>query len=120
MEVYMIRSIICALSLLLCGVGASAHAQEFRGTITGEVTDTSGAPVAGAKVIGTSLERNQPVETVTNSAGRYIFPFLLPGKYQLSVEKEGFKRFTREGIDVSSADRLGVNITLRSEERRVG
>src|SRR5262245_43946052 len=113
MEVYMIRSIICALSLLLCEVGASAHAQEFRGTITGEVTDTSGAPVAGAKVIGTSLERNQPVETVTNSAGRYIFPFLLPGKYQLSVEKEGFTRFTREGIEVNSADRLGVNITLQ-------
>lgn len=102
---------ICLLLLFLCLAGTSL-AQEFRGAVTGEVTDPSGAPVAGAKVTVTSVERNIATETTTNSAGRYTIQFLLPGKYQLAVEKNGFKRFVRESLDVQSADRLGVDVKL--------
>ena len=92
--------------LLFFGLAGAVFAQEFRGTVTGEVTDASGAPVEGAKVVVTSVERNIAIETTTNSAGRYTVQFLLPGKYQLAVEKNGFKRFVRENLDVQSADRL--------------
>src|SRR5262245_30575878 len=109
----MIRWVICALSLLLCGLGNSVFAQEFRGTITGEVTDQSGAPLESAKVILTNVERNIPTETTTNSAGRYTVQYLLPGNYQLAVEKNGFKRFVREKIVINSADRLGLDIALQ-------
>ena len=106
----MIRSIW--LLLLFFGLAGASLAQEFRGTVTGEVTDPSGAPVAGAKVTVTSVERNISTETTTNSAGRYTIQFLLPGKYHLAVEKNGFKRFVRESLDVQSADRLGVDVRL--------
>ena len=106
----MIRTVLCLL--FLCALACSALAQEFRGTITGDVTDQSGAPIANAKIILTSIERNQTTDTVTNAAGRYTVQFLLPGKYKLTVEKEGFKRFVREDIDITSADRLGLDVKL--------
>ncbi|HWB98230.1 MAG TPA: TonB-dependent receptor [Bryobacteraceae bacterium] len=87
-------------------------AQEFRATISGEVTDPGGAAVEGARVIATSLERNVPYEATTNSAGRYVVQFLLPGKYVLTVEKAGFKKFVREEVNVLSADKLAIDIRL--------
>ena len=109
----MIRLVICTLSLLFCGLGNNAFGQEFRGTITGAVTDSSGAPVEGAKVILTSVERNIPTEAMTNSAGRYTLQSLLPGIYQLTVEKNGFKRFVHEKIVINSADKLGMDVMLQ-------
>ena len=87
-------------------------AQEFRASVSGEVIDPAGAAVEGARVVALSLERNIPYEAATNSSGRYIIQFLLPGKYTLTVEKAGFKRFIRDGITLLSADKLAVDVTL--------
>ncbi len=108
----MIRQIFHLTVLLLCGLCGSVLAQEFKGTITGDVTDPSGAPIAGAKVTATSVERNLATETTTNAAGRYTVQSLLPGKYELVVERSGFKRFVRTDLDITSADRLGVDVKL--------
>jgi hypothetical protein len=101
------RTLITVLAISTC-----VYAQEFRASISGTVTDPSGAPVAGARVVVTSVERNTPQETQTNEAGRYIVQFLLPGQYTISVEREGFKKGVREGIRLSSADRAGIDIGL--------
>lgn len=88
------------------------RAQEFRATISGEVTDPTGAAVEGARVVAHSVERNIPYESVTNSAGRYVIQFLLPGSYTITVEKAGFKKFIRDGISLLSADKLAVDVAL--------
>ena len=98
--------------LLVCAVLTAALAQEFRASITGIVTDPSGAPVGGAGVVVTSVERNTTTTTATNAAGVYTVSFLLPGKYNLTVEKAGFKKFVREGISLGSADKLGLDVSL--------
>src|SRR6185312_9178601 len=72
--------------------------QEFRAGISGEVADPSGAAVVAAKVVARSVERNVSYEAVTNSAGRYVIQFLPPGTYTITVEKEGFHKFVREGV----------------------
>ncbi|MGH7488690.1 MAG: carboxypeptidase-like regulatory domain-containing protein, partial [bacterium] len=77
-----------------------------------EITDPAGAAVAGAKVVAVSVERNVPYEATTNSAGRYIIQFLLPGKYTVTAEKDGFKKFVREDVALSSADKLSLDVTL--------
>jgi hypothetical protein len=97
---------LLALSIL------SLQAQEFRATISGLVTDPSGAPVSGAKVIVTSVERNVVYDATTNEAGRYITRFLPPGNYNLAVEKTGFKKAVRDGITLSAVDRLGLDIQM--------
>lgn len=77
------------------------HAQfAQRGSISGVVTDPSGAITAGVRVTVTDLQRNQSSGTTTDSAGRYAFSELVQGKYQLVVEANGFKKSISEPIAV--------------------
>jgi hypothetical protein len=60
----------------------------------------------------TSVERNTSTETLTNSAGRYLVQFLLPGQYTVIAEKPGFKKTVHAGLKLEAADRLALDITL--------
>ncbi|MBI2684840.1 MAG: carboxypeptidase regulatory-like domain-containing protein [Acidobacteria bacterium] len=98
------------LSLLFaCGLLVG---QEFRANISGTVTDPTGAPVAGARVEAISVERMVRYDAVSNDAGIYLIRFLPPGKYSVTVQKEGFKRAQRDGLEAQGADRLGLDIRL--------
>jgi hypothetical protein len=99
---------------LFCALSAgSALAQEVRASISGIVTDPSGAPVAGASVVVTSIATNSRVTTATNDTGYYLTPFLTPGGYTLSVEKPGFRKFVRENIVLESLDKARVDVELQ-------
>ncbi len=87
-------------------------AQEFRSTLTGIVSDPSGASVAGAKVTAIEESTNTRYETVTNSDGLYTFPLLLQGTYQLTAEVKGFKRYSQSGIIIGTDTRVGQNVML--------
>jgi hypothetical protein len=97
---------------LLLTASSVLFAQEFRATISGQVTDQSGAAVVGAKVTAVSVERNVPYEAVTNSSGRYLIQFLLPGNYTLTSEQSGFKKYVREGISLLASDKAVLDIKL--------
>ena len=113
---------------LLAGllISGAVFAQEFRASVAGQVTDSTGATVPGAEVVVTSLERNTSFRTVSNSAGRYVLEFLLPGHYTLTAEKSGFMvgdiLIALEGQTVSSTDdiqrvldpdQIGKAVTVR-------
>jgi outer membrane receptor protein involved in Fe transport len=100
------------IAAILLAVAFAATAQEFRGSISGLISDPSGAPVAGARVTLTSVERNISQNTVTTDAGVYSLQYLLPGQYTIAVEREGFKKTVREGIRVSSSDHIGLDLRL--------
>lgn len=87
-------------------------AQEFRATIEGRVTDTSGAAVAGAKVVATSVERNVPSETVSDSDGHYLISYLTPGDYVLTVEKAGFQKIEQKGVTLTVAAHATLDFSL--------
>ncbi|MGH9754851.1 MAG: carboxypeptidase-like regulatory domain-containing protein [Blastocatellia bacterium] len=106
------RRIVSLFSILILGLTLTALAQEFRATISGDVVDESGSPVEGAKVVVTNIEKNTTTETITNSSGRYVVQFLPPGKYQVAVEKSGFKKFVRGEIVLSAADRIAIDVKL--------
>ena len=83
-------SILLAASLL--------PAQEFRGTIQGDVTDPTRASVANASValrnIDTAIER-----TISSDvAGHYLFAFVAPGNYSVTVRAPGFKTTVRDSV----------------------
>jgi hypothetical protein len=98
-------------SALLLFASASLS-QEFRGSITGIVSDPTGSPVANARVVARSTTRNTVAEAASNETGRYLIQFLLPDTYTVTVEKEGFKKFAREALRVGATDRLGLDATL--------
>ena len=76
------------------------HGQTAQGSITGLVTDASGAAVVGATVTLTDMGTSHKTTQLSRSDGRFQFVNLVPGTYQVDVEKQGFKHFTRTGVVV--------------------
>jgi len=101
-------------ALLALSLGLSqAYGQEVRASITGSVTDPSGAPVAGAAVSVTNVATNATVTAETNETGNYLTPYLAPGTYVLKIEHLGFRQFVRENIVLQSLDRPRVDAQLQ-------
>ena len=90
-----------------------ATAQEITGTITGTVTDQSGAAIPGLTVTVRNLGTNAAQTVVTDPNGVYVATLLPPGRYEVVLELAGFKRFVRSNLELSVNDRLGVNIVLQ-------
>ncbi len=91
---------------------APAAAQESRGSITGKVSDTSGAIVPGVAVTATNVATNLAVGATTDSGGSYSLLYLPAGRYAVGAELSGFKKVVRNGIEVRVGDRLILNLTL--------
>src|SRR5229473_3146180 len=106
-----LRHCLCALAL--CAITASASAaQEFFGTITGRINDSSGGRLPGVTVTATNVATNVASTTVTNTEGAYTIPYLTPGSYTLKVELSGFKKAVREHVEVRIGDRLALDFNL--------
>jgi hypothetical protein len=103
----MLRRIL-AIALFAC----LAQAQEFRSTLSGRVTDPSGAVVPAAKVAAIKADTNSRFETVANSDGLYTIPFLPPGPYTVMADATGFKKYVQEGIQIGTDTRVAQDITL--------
>ena len=84
------------------------------GTITGTVADPSGAVVPGVTVTLTSPVLLTPRTIVTDTAGGYAFQSLPLGDYTASYELSGFKKVLREGLTVTAARTLTVDVTLEA------
>jgi hypothetical protein len=107
------RPFITTLCLLLT-LGPAAAAQQTRGTITGTVTDSAGAVVPDAAVTVTNTATNTSAATRTTGEGAYTVPFLLPGRYTVTVEAAGFKKLVRPEVEVNVGARLGLDLTLET------
>jgi Carboxypeptidase regulatory-like domain len=103
-------------ALVLCAVDSFALAQEFRGSISGRVTETSDAVVANARVIVTNTATNTATTTTTNENGVFNVQFLNPGQYSILVEASGFKKLMREKVEVRVGDKLEFNLVLEVGE----
>ena len=103
---------VAAIGLAFLAVAAPAFSQEFRSTISGAVTDPTGAAVPNAQVKAREIRTNSKSETVTDASGQYAIPFLVPGQYQLTIISAGFKEYVRKDITLSSADHIVLDARL--------
>src|SRR5262249_15022151 len=85
---------------------------EARSTILGRVTDETGGVIAGAAVEAINIETGVHSTALTNASGDFLFPFLLPGSYSLTVEKPGFKKSVRPPNQARSNDRNAIDVML--------
>jgi hypothetical protein len=69
-------------------------------TITGRITDPTGAVASGAVVVVTNTDTNFTYNSVANAEGIFRIPSLQPGPYKVTIEAAGFKRFLRENLDL--------------------
>jgi hypothetical protein len=103
--------------MMLCGLAiammtSAARAQEFRGTISGAVTDPSGAVVPNAAVEIRETSTGTISNTKSDGEGQYVVPFLLPGTYAIKVTAPGFQTVTRTGITLQAQEHPILNIPL--------
>lgn len=106
--------LLCGAALFGSLAATEVQSQEFRATISGRVTDASGAPLPGVKVVVTRLETNTSAEAVSNERGHYTVPFLPPGRYRVHAAADApFRTATREGVALGTAERVTVDLVLQ-------
>src|SRR5262245_38933292 len=92
--------------------GAPVYAQTGQGTLTGSVTDSSGAVIPAVAVVIKNEKTGFTYNAVTNEQGIYRVPYLNAGMYEITYEATGFRRLVRNGVQIRSTETLGLDITL--------
>src|ERR1700728_719582 len=88
----------------------SLYAQDSQ--VSGRVLDPTQAAVSSAAVVLTQADTGDRREAASNAEGYYTFPLLVPGMYDLTVQKAGFQSQTRKGIKVETGQISAVDVTL--------
>jgi hypothetical protein len=102
--------------ILLCTLCLSALplvAQQGTGSITGHVTDPSGAAIAGAQITAVNAATQVRSASTTNSAGIYLLPNLIPGTYSLEATAANFKKALHPNVLVQVSDNIGLDFALQ-------
>jgi outer membrane receptor protein involved in Fe transport len=100
-------------AIALCLVGCVClQAQTITATLSGTVSDPSGAVVPNAKVLVTATATGQTKTATTDDAGRYTVTFLQPGEYRITVEAMGFAKSARSGVNLEVAQSATLDFKL--------
>lgn len=92
-------------------VSCALFAQD-RATLTGTISDPSGAAIPGATVKATNTATNNAGETKTTTDGIYTIPYLNPGVYNIEVAASGFQTLKRDALVLAVGQRLVLNLTM--------
>jgi len=100
--------------LAIVGLVTIAAAQSDSSSLSGLVSDPSGAAVVGAKVGLRNLATGTRREALTDAEGRYSFTLLAPGSYEITVEATGFKQYhdARVSLQVAQAEQLNLQMAI--------
>jgi carboxypeptidase family protein len=101
------------LSALLLAIPAKSFAQGYFGTVSGVVTDPSGAMIANAKVTLVDQEKSFTFEGKSDAAGRYIFRAVPPGVYRVLAEAPGFSQQEKTNIRVDVSTNPSANLRMK-------
>ncbi len=108
----------CFTAGVFCGVAA---AQSVSSTVTGKISDPSGAVVTGASIAVSNVDTGLTRTTESNEQGTYVVPLLPPGKYRIAVQKQGFRPVTQTGVEleVNQAARVDLVLELGTLQEQV-
>jgi hypothetical protein len=106
---------------VLFGIPVSAQTGAAGGSIRGTILDPSGSAVSGAAVRADNLETGFTRATLSNQAGEYEVPLLLPGRYEVTISAKGFGQFKQSGVvvELSKASSLEVKLSVESAQQTV-
>ncbi len=108
---------VVAAALVSMFFSVSLFSQANQGRITGTVTDQTGGAIAGAAVTVTDVQRGIARALVTDDAGEYNAPNLLPGTYAVRAEAKGFKSLDRQNIGLEVGSEVRVDLTLQTGDQ---
>jgi Carboxypeptidase regulatory-like domain len=106
----LVRSLAVVFALLC--VGSVGSLGQGLGSVTGIVTDPSGAAVPGATVMLTEVKTGAVSMTESHGDGLYVFPSVAPSEYRIDVTQTGFEKYSQTGIVLQADQSLTVNVSL--------
>jgi hypothetical protein len=92
---------------------APVFSQAFYGSVVGNVTDQSGGALHGAAVTLINTGTGEQRQTLSGAGGDYQFLNLVPGMYRVQVEQSGFKKATRENLEVTVSGTIRADISMQ-------
>jgi len=101
---------------IVLGCVGSAFSQSSTGSISGTITDQNNAFVQGATVLGRNTATGFKRSVVTNSSGLYRLIDIPLGPYEITIEAEGFKKYTQEGITLDVGQIANIDAVLEAGE----
>jgi hypothetical protein len=106
---------LSGLALVLCisVLSHPLHAQEFRASIAGQVTDSSGSALPGARITAVNVDTHVAYSAKSDGKGYYSVLYLLPGTYTVTVEATHFQKMVYNDEVLESAQKLGLNVSLK-------
>ncbi len=99
-------------AVILSLLAIALWSQSYQGGIRGTVSDTQGAAVSGVKITVTDQATNESRNTITSSAGEYVFNAVDPATYSITAEMPSFKKFVRRDIVVATQEVLTSDIQM--------
>jgi outer membrane receptor protein involved in Fe transport len=99
-------------SLIIPDLMTPTAGQTNKATVQGLVTDETGDVILEAKVTATNLDTGIMRETATDGEGRYRIPELLPGRYEVAVEREGFRLYIQRGVELTVGREAVIDFKL--------
>ena len=106
-----IRLCLCFLFVSVSSCLCVAQQNVTSATLSGRIEDAGGASVSGANIVATHLETNQHVATTSDHEGRFRFPYLRTGLYELKINAQGFSSVSKQ-LTVSVGESLDLPVTL--------
>jgi hypothetical protein len=118
---FLVNSCALLTIVVLSLFGTQIARADINGTISGIVTDPSGAVMSGVQVAALNTDTGVEHTVQTNSAGFYSFPALPVGKYDIVVRQSGFSEFRQTGltIDANSAVRVDVKLQVGATKQSI-
>ncbi|HVR72087.1 MAG TPA: carboxypeptidase-like regulatory domain-containing protein, partial [Vicinamibacteria bacterium] len=104
--------LLVALAVVFCLMPRHASAQAVSGTLLGQVVDSTGAAVPGARVTVTSPATGFTRTLTSDGSGEYTAPSIPPAEYTITAEMSGFKTVTVSNVRVGVDQRVRINLTL--------
>jgi hypothetical protein len=104
---------ICLLAICVLALPVLAQTQSITGTIQGTVLDANGAALPGATVDIKNVDTNLTRNLVTDEEGRFVALSLSPGRYTVTVSKEGFARLLVENADLTVGQALNLPLSMK-------
>ncbi len=101
------------VAIMLCIVPLLAFSQSNRGRISGQVTDSSGAAIVGAKILIENLGTHVQRTLLTNRDGEYVATDIEPGFYSVRAESDKFKTIVRERVQIEVGNDLKLDFQLQ-------
>jgi len=109
-----VRALLAAFVIFAASL--PLFSQSYTGRVLGSVHDKSDAVMVGVAVVITDVQRGVPRTVVTDDAGEYVAPDLLPGVYKITAQAKGFKTYERTNVQLEVASDVRIDIVLEPGE----